>query len=194
MILGKFDLGKEIKLVCKDCNGTGLARNYIRNKDHLAGICDKCIGKGYVVYIDTENKTIRRHKNNDIICYIKDNDKGKEEKVELFQKLNVLDNIDYVIFINSNIYSLEALRNYGANEINIIRYSEFLDGMIPLPCMTVYCPKEFSRIYGQGGFDEVCRIPEVLDCGNAKKRNCWDVYYGNAKTIKERQAILKLGR
>ena len=68
------------------------------------------------------------------------------------------DDVNYVMYGTGRFFSPEYLFDHGASEINVIRYSEFLEGKLPLPMMQYTCPRQISQNYGNAEFDNDCMI------------------------------------
>ena len=110
------------------------------------------------------------------------------EWITLFDKLQRRDDIKYVMYGTGRFFSPKYLFEHGASEVEVIRYSDFLKGKLPLPMMEYTCPRLISQKYGKGNFDNDCL---VYNCGKFGTSECWEKFYGDAKTVEEKQKVMK---
>ena len=185
MVLKELNLGKKVKCTCRSCNGTGVVESAVHNNGF---ICYACNGRGYYNLLlndhiklvkDEETDAIYKTRNNMIIGNVK-----------LFDKLNTREGIENVMYAVGGYLSPKYLFEHGANSVNIIKYKEFLEGKLPLPVLQYTCPRLISQNYGDGKFNNNCGT-SYQSCKKFGTQECWDKFYGNAKTDEEKQAVLK---
>ena len=111
--------------------------------------------------------------------------------VALFNKLQKRDDVNYVMYGTGRFFSPEYLFEHGASEIDVIRYSEFLEGKLPLPMMQYTCPRQLSQSYGKAEFNNDCGWGSFSDCKKFGTQECWKKFYGDAETIAEKQNVLR---
>ena len=183
-----LDLGKEVKCVCESCNGTGV--NVVDAKrDGLAIICSGCNGKGY--YIEKFENGVRLMRDllaGNVYYKVKiEFDKMIGERVKLFDKLILRDDVEYVMYTLHRMYYPEYLLEDDLDEIKVVRYSEFINGKYPLPIMQYTCPHLVDDKYCIEGLCE----RDTSCCKKFGSHECWDKFYGDAKTIEQRREKMK---
>ena len=57
--------------------------------------------------------------------------------------------------------------------------------------MQYTCPRQISQSYGNAEFDNDCEFGCFSDCKKFGTQECWKKFYGEAKTIEEKQNVLK---
>ena len=186
--LEELALKRSIKCTCTNCNGTGIHVGTTK-RNGLGIICYYCNGKGYNTLLLRNN-----------IGLVKDEEQniGYEVKngiiigtIKLFDKLQIRDDVKYVMYSAGKNFSPNYLFEHGASEINIITYKEFINGALPLPMMQYTCPAKISLQYGKGEFFNDCDIGSFENCKKFGTQECWEKFYGKAKTIEEKQNVLK---
>lgn len=194
MYLKKLKLGNEAKCICEACNGTGLYVGFTE-RNGLAVICNACNGKGYYTLELNESRQLVQDEKNGVVYKV--NDGIITDRIRLFDKLQRRDDVKYVMYGTGRVLSPEYLFEHGANEINVISYNNFLKGEFPIPAMQYTCPAELAQSYEDSSFDDsicmkFCGFNSLFsDCKNYGSEECWNKFYGNAKTIKEKQKRLK---
>lgn len=183
---------REIKYVCDICKGTGIYKG-CAEKEGLGVVCRICYGKGYhTLQLKPTDEVLRDDKSE--MLYIVNNEKIRL-KIREFNSLNIRDDIKYVVFYTGRIFSPEFLFKKGADEVNVIRYSKFIEGDLPLPLQKYTCPQQFSRnYYLSETFKNDCINGLIEKCKKYGKNDCWEKFYGDAKTNKEKQKVLKMMR
>lgn len=194
MYLKELDLKDGVKCTCEVCNGTGVFKGY-SEKDDIGVLCHYCNGKGYnTVYSKMDSHDIMLVEDEKTKIIYKVVDGIIEDSVTLFDKLQIRDDIKYVMYGIGKIVSTECLFAQGANEINLMSYKEFINGKYPLPLMRDTCPKFLSENYGNGEFDNDCKEGYMFDCEKFGTQECWKKFYGEAESIEEKQAVLEMIR
>lgn len=188
MYLRELELGKKTKCVCESCKGTGIFKGFAE-KDDLGVICWNCNGKGYYTLKLNDRVQLVQDEKTGIVYEVKEGHIWCE--VELFTKLQKRDDVNYVVYSTSRVFSPEYLFEHGASEINVITYKEFLKGEYPLPMMEYTCPRYLSQLYGHADFDNNCNIGTFESCRKYGSKECWNKFYGDAKTVKEKQKVMK---
>lgn len=186
MVLKELNLGDEAKISCASCQGTGVYKNIAKYGD-LGTVCTYCNGSGFHVIKINKNNKLFQDEETGVVYRSKNGIIG--HTVKLFSRLEKREDITYVIYPTSIDCSPKQLFETGASEICIITYKEFYNGMLPMPMMQYTCPKEFSHRYRRDEFN--CYFNSFSDCNSFGHRECWDEFYGEAKTIKEKQAVLR---
>ena len=188
MFLKELNLGHETKCTCAACDGTGIYKGFLE-RDDLGVICNYCNGKGYYILELNQNMQLVQDEKNGIVYTV--NEGIIDGCVTLFNGLQKRDDVNYVMYGTGRAFSPEYLFEHGASEINVIRYSEFLEGKLPLPMMQYTCPRQISQNYGNAEFDNDCMIGLISDCKKFGTQECWEKFYGEAQTIEEKQNVLR---
>lgn len=189
MYLKELDLGHETKCTCGACEGTGICKGFAEYDD-LGVICERCKGKGYYTLELNENLQLVQDEKTGAVYKV--NGGLIVDSVSLFNGLQKRDDVNYVMYSTGNACSPEYLFEHGANKINVIRYKEFIQGKLPLPMEQYTCPKKISYIYGDSKFDNDCiLLGSFSNCKKYGTQECWDKFYGEAKTVEEKQNVLK---
>lgn len=189
MFLKELNLGHEAKCTCESCKGTGLNKGW-SERDDLAIICYNCNGKGYFTLKLDESIQLVQDEKMGVIYEV--NDGIVVGSVCLFDKLQKRDDVNYVVYGTGKTLSPKYLFEHGATKNNVISYEEFVEGKLPLPMMQMTCPKQISRWYGNGEFKNNCGIGgDASDCEKFETHGCWDKFYGEAKTVEEKQKVLR---
>lgn len=189
MFLKELNLGHEAKCTCGACDGTGIYKGYAE-RDGLGVICNSCNGRGYYILKLDDNMQLVQDEKTGIVYEV--NDGIINGYVTLFNGLQKRDDVNYVMYGTGRFFTPEYLFEHGASEINVIRYSEFLEGKLPLPMMQYTCPRQISQSYGNADFDNDCRgFGLFSDCKKFGTQECWEKFYGKAETIEERQNVLR---
>ena len=188
MYLKELDLGSIVKCTCMECEGTGIYKG-ICEKDDLGVICDSCNGRGYYILESSEKTKLVQDEETGIVYKVSNG--IISEYVTLFNELKKRDDVNYVMYGTGRLFSPKYLFKHGASEINVIRYSEFLEGKMPLPMVKYSCPRQISQNYGHEIFDNDCKIGYFSDCNKFGTKECWEKFYGEAKTTEEKQNVLK---
>ena len=192
MTLDELNLGKKVRCVCGSCDGTGIYKGFLE-RDDLGVICQSCNGTGNYVLNIRDNMQLVRDNTNGVVYLVKDG--IISHTIELFEELNRRDDVNYVMYGTSRYFSPTWLFEHGASEINVIRYEEFLNGALPLPMREYTCPGYLSQNYGDSSFENDCfghGAHSFSDCSLYGKMECWAKFYGDAKTIEEKQAVLRM--
>ena len=117
-----------------------------------------------------------------------------KESLNLFKQLNKRKNVKYVLYEAGITSTPDRARNLGANDFNLVKYEDFMKGNIPLPMENYTCPMKISQNNGEGNFSENCDYWGAFSqCEFYGKKECWEKFYGNAKSPAEKQKILKKG-
>ena len=188
MFLKELNLGHETKCTCGSCKGTGIYKGFSEHDD-LGVVCHYCNGKGYYILELNENKQLVKDEKTGTVYKVSDG--LIVGSVSLFNELQKRDDVNYVMYSTGRIFSPEYLFEHGASEINVIRYEEFIQGKLPLPMMQYTCPRQISQSYGNAEFDNDCGFGIFSDCKKFGTQECWNKFYGEAKTIEEKQNVLK---
>ncbi|MDD2434982.1 MAG: hypothetical protein PHO63_01885 [Bacilli bacterium] len=186
--LKELNLGTSIKCTCEQCKGTGIYKGFAE-KDNLGVICHHCNGKGYQVLNLENDHKLYQNEEDLIIYHTKQNIISKV--VHLFTKKQTRDDIDYVIYEVGRYLSPTWLLENGADEYQVIRYQNFLNGGYPLPLKDYTCPLHISQCYGEEEFYNDCDLGLPSQCQKYGEDECWDKFYNGAITIKEKQLVLK---
>lgn len=182
-------MGNEAKCTCGACRGTGVYKGF-RERDGLGVICSACNGKGYNTLALNEKMRLVQDEENGIVYQVKGG--IINGRVELFTELKKREDIKYVMYGTARFFSSEYLFDQGANSIEVITYSEFLKGKLPLPMMKYTCPMELTQKYGSDGeFDCNFYSGFFSDCKKYGTLECWKKFYGDAETIEEKQDVLR---
>lgn len=188
MFLKELDLGHETKCTCESCKGTGIYKGS-DEYDDLGVVCHCCNGKGYYTLELNESRQLVQDEKTGVVYEVSNG--LIAGSVSLFDELQKRDDVNYVMYPTGIICSPEYLFEHGASEINVIRYEEFIQGKLPLPMMQYICPRRISQSYGNAEFDNDCGLVSSLDCKKFGTEECWNKFYGEAKTIEEKQNVLK---
>lgn len=188
MFLKELNLGHEVKCTCGACKGTGIYKG-VAERDDLGVICSYCNGKGYYTLELNQNMQLVQDEKTGIVYRV--NEGIIDGHVALFDKLQKRDDVNYVMYGTGRFFSPEYLFEHGASEINVIRYSEFLEGKLPLPMMQYTCPRQLSQRYGNAEFNNDCGWGSFSDCEKFGTQECWKKFYGDAETIAEKQNVLR---
>lgn len=188
MYLKELDLGHETKCTCGACEGTGIYKGFAE-RDDLGVICNRCKGKGYYTLELNENLQLVQDEKTGVVYKV--NGGLIVGSVSLFNGLQKRDDVNYVMYSTGNACSPKSLFEDGVSKINVIRYEEFIQGKLPLPMKQYYCPKKISDFYGDSKFDNDCKLGNFSDCKKYGTQECWDKFYGEAKTVEEKQNVLK---
>ena len=188
MHLKKLDLGNKIKCTCGFCEGTGIYKGNAE-RDDLGVLCHDCNGKGYNNIKLEENMQLVKDKKTGTIYKVEDG--IIVGKIKLFKKLQKRDDVNYVMYATGKCFSPKYLFEHGASEINVISYEDFLQGNFPLPITQYTCPRQISQYYGKGEFYNDCANGTFSECKKFKTQECWDKFYGEAKTIDQKRKVLK---
>ncbi|MDD3341197.1 MAG: hypothetical protein PHN72_03235 [Bacilli bacterium] len=187
MSVGELQLKRELKCTCSSCDGTGIYKLFSKKED-VGVICTDCNGLGYQVFTDEKNEIIQFGQDK----FVYQVEQGAiEYPVKLFTQLVRRNDIHYVIHSTSGLFQPEHLFDNGTDEMHVIKYEDFYNGVLPMPIIQQTCPRQLSLIYGNSEFDNDCPFGCFLDCKKFGEIECWDKFYGNAKTIEEKQAVLK---
>ena len=191
MILKELNLGKRVRCTCGSCEGTGIYKGFLEGED-LGVICSSCNGTGYYILNMKDNMQLVMDEERNII-YVVENG-IVSYPVELFKELKRRDDVNYVMYGTGRNFSTSWLFKHYASEINVITYEEFLNGYLPLPMRQYTCPRQISQDYGDGSFKYECHKCHSLfsECPNYGKMDCWNAFYEDAKTIEEKQAVLRM--
>ena len=184
MHLKELDLGQDIKCTCESCKGTGIYKGFTEHND-LGVVCMRCNGNGYYILKLEENTKLCQDEKTGSVFTV--NDGLIVGEVKLFDKLQTRNDVNYVIYSTGKILSPEYLFEQGASYDEIIRYEEFRQGKLPLRITQYICPGELSQNYGIPRFDNDCHIFSYLKCEKYGTQECWDLFYGDAKTREEKQ-------
>lgn len=188
MFLKELELGHEAKCICGSCEGTGIYKGFAE-RDDLGVVCYHCNGKGYYTLELDENIQLVQDEKTKTIYEV---NRGLiVGTVCLFNELKKRDDVNYVMYSTGRVFSPEYLFEHGASEINVIRYEEFMQEKLPLPMMKYTCPRQISQNYGNGNFDNDCEIGLFSECKKFGTQECWNKFYEGAKTIEEKQNVLK---
>ena len=183
--------GDSLKCTCESCNGTGIFKSSME-QGYLGIICNNCNGRGY--YSLKKSKKIKICEDEKKKKYILYEVMGKVNKknIELFKKIKKRRNVKYVIYGTGLALSDEYIFQLGIEEPFIISYSDFLMGKVPLPIEKLTCPRQLCRDYKNDLFDNSClQIGYYSDCKKFDTQECWEKFYGDAKSIDDKQAVLK---
>lgn len=188
MFLKNLNLGNEIKCTCELCDGTGIDVNR-SGIDGIAVIC-RCNGRGYYTLKLNEGMQLVQDEQTGVIYKV--NNGIIDGFVTLFNELKKRDDVNYVMY--STVEPIKYLLGMfgGVSEPWAIRYSEFLKGKLPLPLKGGNCPKNISEDYGKSEFViGRCLYTPSLACNKYYTLECWEEFYGEAKTNEEKQKVLK---
>ena len=188
MFLKELDLGHETKCTCGSCKGTGIYKGFAEHDD-LGVLCYYCNGRGYYTLELNENMQLVQDEKTGTVYKVSDG--LIVGSVSLFNELQKRDDVNYVMYSTGRDFSPKYLFEHGASEINVIRYEEFIQGKLPLPMMQYTCPRQISQSYGNAEFYNDCGFGCFSDCKKFGTRECWNKFYGEAKTIEEKQNVLK---
>ena len=109
MYLKELDLKDGVKCTCEVCNGTGVFKGY-SEKDDIGVLCHYCNGKGYnTVYSKMDSHDIMLVEDEKTKIIYKVVDGIIEDSVTLFDKLQIRDDIKYVMYGIGKIVSTECL-------------------------------------------------------------------------------------
>lgn len=186
MIVTNKELGDQIKCNCPSCNGTGIYKGFTTRGD-LAVVCSTCNGSGYYILKNDKNARFEYDENTNTIYGINNNEPFE---ATIFKELHVIDNINYVIYDTQYRLTSNYLFEHGIDKVYIIKYSDFLNGKLPLPLMEYTCPAFILQNYGDEQFDNDCPLGSFIDCTKFGKEECWNKFYGKAKTLEEKQKLL----
>ncbi len=192
MILEELKTGKKVRCVCESCEGTGIYKG-VAEHDDLGVICHYCNGTGNYVLNVEDNMQLVRDNNNGVVYVVIDG--IISHQVELFKELNRRTDVNYVMYGTGRFFSPTYLFEHGASEINVIRYEEFLNGVLPLPIKEYVCPRQLSQDYGDCSFDNDCFSHcsgSFAKCDKYGKLECWNKFYDGAQTIDEKQAVMRM--
>lgn len=188
MYLKELNLGHTVKCTCYSCEGTGIYKG-ISEHDDLGVICSSCNGKGYYALKLGKNTHLVQDETTNVVYKVIDG--IIVGFVTLFNGLQRRNDVNYVMYGTGRVFSPKYLFEHGASEINVIRYSEFLEGNLPLPMMQYTCPRQITQSYGREFFDNDCGLGCFSDCKKFGTQECWEKFYGKAKTIAEKQNVLR---
>lgn len=174
MNLKDLELGDTITCKCKECCGTGIYKGFAQKED-LAILCSHCSGRGFTVLeLEIGQKLVQDEANG--IVYLVENG-VIISIIEVFDKIKERKDVNYVIYTNrATSLSPDYLFENGESEVNVIRYEEFLKGVLPLPMMKYTCPRWISQSFGKSKFDNDCGIGTFTSCKKFGKSECWDKF------------------
>lgn len=116
------------KCMCESCSGTGIRQGFA-GKQELGVICANCNGMGYKnVYLNGDSHL--DEKTGVISIVNKDNVLVTEK---MFCGLNKAEGVKYILVSPRRYFTSTWFFDRAANEINVIRYEDFLYGTITLP-------------------------------------------------------------
>ena len=190
MVLKDVNLGHEVKCTCELCRGTGIYKGQ-NDQDGLAVVCVFCNGEGYYTLKLNKEVQLVKEEQTGVIYKVKG---GMIDKpVELFHGRKKRDDVSYVMYGTDHLATMSAYLEKGATKDNIIKYQDFLDGMLPIPMSELVCPQQFMQYYGRESFFDDCppEIGSFSECDKHGTEECWDRFYGNAATPDEIQAVLR---
>lgn len=197
MTLDELNIGKRVRCVCGSCKGTGIYKG-MTEKDDLGVICYNCNGTGNYILNIEDNMQLVRDNQNGVVYVVEDG--VITHSTELFEELKRREDVNYVMYATSRVFSPTWLFEHGASEINVIRYEEFLNGMLPLPMREYTCPGYMIQNYGNNKYNTEYNCYDhgaygshpFSDCSLYGTMECWDKFYGDAKTIEEKQNVLRM--
>ena len=189
IVLEKVEYSKDFRYNCSLCNGTGLSHQLKYRND--GSLCPKCEGKGF--------EYMKPYTNYYIFCDVRTNlfyevtGKYIIGLVVPFTGLVERDDVAYVSYPNSAehfaSHPLLELKDYykmGISRDEIITYRKFLSGRLPLPIEKYSCPYTV--------FDEKMAyscLGNGETCSKYGTSECWRLFYGDAKTAGEKQAVIR---
>ena len=188
MYLKELHLGHEAKCTCGSCKGTGVYKGFAEKED-LGVVCSSCNGTGFYTLKLDEQTQLVKDEGTGIVYVVEDG--MIEGSVKLFDGLQVREDVKYVVYGTGRVFSPDYLFKHGATDVEVVRYSDFVNGKLPLPLENYTCPRFISQSYGNADFDNDCRLGLMSDCDKYGTQECWDKFYGDAKTVEEKQDVLR---
>lgn len=153
----------KLKVVCEDCNGTGLYRGMCEH-GKSAVICYNCNGKGYEI---VKHKIFKERK------YVKNIER-------VFKASYGCNHTHFDTIVNGKKIFFSKL---GCS------YTEFLLGIKPKPVEDLYCPflwtdqkiqNKNNRFYNfyMERCDKILKYDnDIHTCSRLNKEKCWTIYY-----------------
>ena len=197
--LDKLDLGANVKCNCSSCNGYGF-HSYRDFGDSIGVICSTCNGTGYEYQHFSDSYYVVKDADTGITYYVVSSEICGQ--IFLFNGLNVNSNVDYVMYFNSahlvNDQFFETSKDFfavGVNKDEIISYKKFLAGRLPLPMEKYACPAWITFGEFKNNCEDICGNKHYSElyrnCPKYGNKECWELFYGNAKTAGEKQEVLR---
>ena len=199
MVLKLMRLGDSVLCNCCDCNGSGILTRLFDTSKNIGLICHTCRGTGYKkVNLGGDYRVVRETKKG--LTYFLECGLITK-RAYLFDGLVEKKGIEYVIYDSSSIFIddyKKSVKDYfidGISKDEIISYHKFLIGRLPLPMEKYSCPYYFTKDYADYEFDNDCSYKTknkgFTKCPDYESGICWKMFYGDAKTVGEKQEVLR---